>query len=59
MKSIKKKISKRMTQAQQNRRLKKIRRRKRTARENNVKRAGAKWKESNKRYIDDEGNILL
>lgn len=48
-----------MTQAQQNRRLKKIRRRKRTARENNVKRAGAKWKESNKRYIDDEGNILL
>jgi hypothetical protein len=48
-----------MTQAQQNRRLKKIRRRKRTARANNVKRAGAKWKDSDNRYIDDDGKILL
>jgi len=48
-----------MTPAQQKRRLKKIRRRKKTARANNVKRSGAKWKESDNRYIDDEGTILF
>tara|TARA_R100001530_G_C4280831_1_gene145519 strand:- start:53 stop:199 length:147 start_codon:yes stop_codon:yes gene_type:complete len=48
-----------MTQAQQKRRLKKIRRRKKAARENNVKRAGKKWLGGKDRYIDDEGNVLF